>query len=556
MSRVNVKFTGDTSNLKSAITGVKTGVRGIGGAIKSAFLPLAAVGAAIGGIGAMFKGIGLAAELETVGVKFETILGSTEKANKLLQNLRDTAKATPYEFNQITKAADQLIVKFGGGDDMIQRLREIGDVASGSGNDIGELAKIYAQVASTDRVDQEKVNQLAERGIPIYKELSNVLGIAETGLRDMVSSGKVGFKELDQVFKNLTNEGGMFFKSMEKQSLTWNGLVSTLKSNVDDMLASFAQPILQELKPLLNDSINLSAELGERAKKAGAAVANVVRWMVAVFRNGEIGTLLKNSLLVGAKEFGNFMYKVLSGIGALLGNQVAKLKAGFEIVMTVLKNGFAIIGLKVQKLLMDANAAAYIIANPTSLLVKGSNPFEYVSKSLDQQINALETNGAKAMFEAFQKFASAQLGDLAAFADGFKNAGVFFDTSENIAALKALGKSVQDQTTATKDNTKAKVNEAVKAAGPTQAEIDAFAKFSEAKGERQREVVDYFSGLLKNVRTFALPDIARVGGAVGITDNIAANTQRQTNEILNKQTRILEQIRDAKTQGKLVAVLA
>ena len=53
--------------------------------------------------------VGAAAELETIGVQFEVLTGSAEKATEVLKDLSDFSASTPFQFTDIAKAGKQLI---------------------------------------------------------------------------------------------------------------------------------------------------------------------------------------------------------------------------------------------------------------------------------------------------------------------------------------------------------------------------------------------------------------------------------------------------------------
>ena len=57
-------------------------------------------------------------------------------------------------------------------------------------------------------------------------------------LYDRISKGKMSVDEITQSMRYATSEGGKFFGSMEKQSQTLNGQLSTLKDNADQLLGS------------------------------------------------------------------------------------------------------------------------------------------------------------------------------------------------------------------------------------------------------------------------------------------------------------------------------
>ena len=78
-------------------------------------------------------------------------------------------------------------------------------------------------------------------------------------LYDRISKGTMSVDEITASMVAATSECGKFFKSMEKQSQTLNGQLSTLKDNADQLLGSLTEGLSEELRtellPLANNMI-------------------------------------------------------------------------------------------------------------------------------------------------------------------------------------------------------------------------------------------------------------------------------------------------------------
>lgn len=217
--------------------------------------------AAAGGTGAALAWpLRLAANLETASVAFETMLGDAAAAADLMDRLRQFAATTPFEFPELADAA-RLLIAFGSSTATVtDELRMIGDVAAGISAPIGELAELYGKMRINGRLMGEDLNQLAGRGIPILSMLADVLGVAESEVREMASRGLVTFEHLEEVFRRLTSSGGMFAGGMERQSRTLMGLWSTLRDNIADAV----RPLGEQLLPLAKAAVTASTTLANR----------------------------------------------------------------------------------------------------------------------------------------------------------------------------------------------------------------------------------------------------------------------------------------------------
>ena len=94
---------------------------------------------------------------------------------------------------------------------------------------------------------KQEVRQFSEAGINIYGELASyykdVKGEAYTTgqIVDMISKRMVTFSDVEQVFKRLTSEGGIFYNMQEIQANTLQGKISNLKDSFDIMFNSIGK---------------------------------------------------------------------------------------------------------------------------------------------------------------------------------------------------------------------------------------------------------------------------------------------------------------------------
>lgn len=81
-------------------------------------------------------------------------------------------------------------------------------------------------------------------------------------LYDRISKGKISVDEITESMHHATSEGGRFYQSMEKQSQTLSGQLSTLKDNSDQLLGSLTEGVSEGLRDqILPFTNNLVAEL-------------------------------------------------------------------------------------------------------------------------------------------------------------------------------------------------------------------------------------------------------------------------------------------------------
>lgn len=260
-----VGFSGLRSQVNRAITAAFSGVRGIINNV------LQGVGQSIGqnifnsitnAVSEFTSGIfsaGIA--VEQLGVAFETIIGDATRAKNLLEEIGVFARATPFELPEVQSASRQLLAFGVESERIIPTLRRLGDIASGLGIRLEELAFLYGQTRTQQTLYTQDINQFASRGVPIYEKLAEVLGTVPTEVKKIAAEGKIGFRELQLVIADLTNEGGQFFNLMEKQSKTIGGQIS----NLSDQFTRLNVSVFEAFQPLTGEVISILAEITKQA---------------------------------------------------------------------------------------------------------------------------------------------------------------------------------------------------------------------------------------------------------------------------------------------------
>lgn len=175
-------------------------------------------------------------QFQQLEIAFETMLGSSAKAKNLMNQLVDTAAKTPFDLLGVASSAKQLLAYGVAAEDVNDTLIRLGNIASGLSIPLQDIAYLYGTTMTQGRLYAQDLNQFTGRGIPMVKELAKILGVAENQVKAFVSEGKVGFPEVQKVIQNLTNEGGMFFNLMEKQSESLTGMIANLGDAWDSAL--------------------------------------------------------------------------------------------------------------------------------------------------------------------------------------------------------------------------------------------------------------------------------------------------------------------------------
>jgi hypothetical protein len=188
----------------------------------------------VAGVGALIK---KGAELQTLRVGFRSIMGGAENAAAMVDKLNEFTASTPFRLEQVSRSARQLIAVGVGVDDITDSMRMLGDIAAASGNQIEDIAAIFAKVKAKGKVDLEALNQMAERGIPIFDELRKVTGDANMEF----GAGKVSVDDFNTALENMVADGGFAEDAMKNLSETVDGQLSTAIDKASISMGKFAE---------------------------------------------------------------------------------------------------------------------------------------------------------------------------------------------------------------------------------------------------------------------------------------------------------------------------
>jgi tape measure domain-containing protein len=212
---------------------------------RSLTLPIAAFGAAA---------IKSAADLEQLETSFVSLTGGAREAAFMMSQLNEFTAKTPFQIDAVAKAARQLIASGTEMSEVNEQLQFLGDIAATSGTSIDEIAAIFAKVNAKGKVELENLNQLAERGIPIFKALADATGLPA----DKLGAGAVSVDQFNQVLKSFAQEGGFAAGAMERLSETALGKFSTALDNVKLALGSIGERFLPVVTRILDGIVAMS----------------------------------------------------------------------------------------------------------------------------------------------------------------------------------------------------------------------------------------------------------------------------------------------------------
>lgn len=245
--------------------------------VKSLTDSLKRTAAEIGGLMAIKKFgsdvIDATGRMQQLQVALSTILQDKSKANQLIAEIIQFAAKTPFNLDDVANGAKQLLAYGSTADKVVGELSMLGDVASGLQIPIGQLIYLYGTLRTQGRAMTVDIRQFAGRGIPIYEELAKVLGVSKDQVGELVKEGKVGFKEVEQAFKNMTSEGGKFANLMENSAGTWPQRLSNIEDTLFQKMNDFGNKYKEVFEFGIGTVENLVESLDDVLSVIGGLIA-------------------------------------------------------------------------------------------------------------------------------------------------------------------------------------------------------------------------------------------------------------------------------------------
>lgn len=224
-------------------------------------------------------------EFELQQRSLEAILQNKAQADQIFNKTVQLAVKSPFQIKELVTFTKQLAAYRIESDKLYDTTKRLADVSAGLGVDMGRLILAYGQVKAAAYLRGTEVRQFTEAGINLYGELQRyfeeVKGEAYTTAQivDMISKRKVTFEDIENIFKRLTDSGGLFYNMQEIQAETLQGKISNLKDSVDVMLNSIGKANEDTLKGSI-DSIKVLIDnwetVVEVAKTFGVVVGSLL----------------------------------------------------------------------------------------------------------------------------------------------------------------------------------------------------------------------------------------------------------------------------------------
>ena len=220
------------------------------------------------------NGSSIAAQREKDLVSFTTLFdGDKDSAQSYLNDVKNLANSTPFLYDDLT-AMSKILKTYGFQQwHMIPTLTKIGDAGAALGmgtDDMNEITTSLGRMYMGGNATREDLDILSDRGINAVQYLADAYGTDYGSMLEKISDGEVWGRRAVEIILNGMAEA--FSGAMENQSLTFDGLSSTLEGWQQEMDAAYGQGFNDARKVGLQDQIDFDKENAEALEKVNYAI--------------------------------------------------------------------------------------------------------------------------------------------------------------------------------------------------------------------------------------------------------------------------------------------
>lgn len=175
------------------------------------------------------------------------LLQDVEYGNDLFDRTVKAAKESPFRITQLVTYTKQLAAYRIEQENLFETTKRLADISAGLGVDMNRLILAFGQVRAASVLRGQELRQFTEAGIPLvdlladkFTELKGEM-VSTADVFKLISERAVPFSMISEIFEDLTDKGGQFYKMQERQAETLKGRWEKLKDAYDQALMGIGE---------------------------------------------------------------------------------------------------------------------------------------------------------------------------------------------------------------------------------------------------------------------------------------------------------------------------
>ena len=185
--------------------------------------------------------IELGGQLEQQRLSIGAILQDTAQANHLFGQIKDLAIKSPFGVQQLDAMSKQLSAYGFQYSELYEWTKRLADISAATGTSVDRLALALGHVRAEGALSGYTLRQFSMGNIPLLQKLSENLGKTKQEIRKMTRAKEIGYEDVLNVLKQLTDEGGMFYEAQETMAQALNAKFKNLRDSFQIMYSEMAE---------------------------------------------------------------------------------------------------------------------------------------------------------------------------------------------------------------------------------------------------------------------------------------------------------------------------
>lgn len=374
---ISAKVTGDSSGFQKAISTAQSTLSSFNSKMSSFGKSISSVGntltnkltkpalaatSALAGL-TLAKGFKRLVGIDDARAKLTALGHDAESVEAIMDSALQSVQGTAFGLDEAaTTAANAVAAGIKPGQELTEYLTMTADAAAIAGTSLSEMGSIINKVQTGQTVYTEDLEQLADRGLPVYQWLAEEAGVAASEVKQLASDGQISSEML---FNAIEKNVGGAAKIMGETS--FSAALDNIGASISRIGANFLDAggegggFFSQLKPLMAGFSDQLAVIEEKASdlgvKFGEAFANVVQKAQELKARFDSLPESVQSLIVKATGIGA---AIAVGIGPAL-KIVGTMMIGFGAVAKVIAAVISPIGLVVTAVAGLAAGFTYLM---------------------------------------------------------------------------------------------------------------------------------------------------------------------------------------------------
>lgn len=264
----------------------------------------------------------ITSEFELQRVSLRALTQDANFANGLFEKIKANAVESPFSVKDMIGYTKQLAAYRVENENLYETMNMLADVSAGLGVDMSRLILAYGQVKAASVLRGQELRQFTEAGIPLVDELAKKFTqlrgeVVSTGeVFELISKREVPFAMVADIFKDMTEEGGRFYKMQEKQAKSLYGVYENLSDKIQIALNKIGESNRGLLIGVGEGLGSLADNLSSLTSGMNVALTTLALYKVGLWGLNKYYATLSVSALAAAKSTGIFTKAAFAAAGA------------------------------------------------------------------------------------------------------------------------------------------------------------------------------------------------------------------------------------------------